>query len=325
MWSNSDDLGPLSPCCAAFRRKRLFALVRPNARATYYPMMLHDLIRQRTPSRMYELEQCIFGVFVNDDPFWGIYDRVQCPRCLRDLHVLAIDGQMITIIDNVVRRLYPLLNPDEPDDLIFRVTTAQEQEDARKCLAKMVFLQSTPLMGDTPEPGTKPHMWLTEAMALAYVFLVVHETAHQGPQRALGPEVFRPLLPTALAGAARIGINPCPSQAEAWARELHADLNAVLIMRTDALRLIAPEAAVPYGRALIAGVALALGTWELILREYCYGNSALTSMLVRTHPPANSRIEALHASMLIVDELQEFTGSIRWAERVLAALSDLYG
>ena len=325
MWE-SDASRLLEPCCIGCRHERLRRLLRPTAVATDYAPMLHHVVRQRTPSRLHELQQCLFGVLVNDDPFWGVYDCVKCPTCRRDLHVLAIDGQMIAIVDHVVRKLYPLLDAQAPDDLVFRSATPQEQQGARRRLAKAVFRQPTDISEDPmPVLGTTPYAWLTEAMLSAYVFLVIHETSHQGPQAALGAAHYGPLVATAQAGAAKRGITLGTGQADAWARELHADLNAVLIMRTDAFQLVKPQIAVPYGRALLAGVALALGVWDLIMREYCYGDALLTTQLVRTHPPASFRIELLRTNMAIAAELQAFAGDTLWAERLLDALSDLHG
>jgi hypothetical protein len=74
---------------------------------------------------------------------------------------------------------------------------------AAKILANTVFRTgNAPLIQTVPPPGRMPQAWLTEAMTLAYVFMVIHETSHQGPQGALRLSCYAPHIGAAYAGAA---------------------------------------------------------------------------------------------------------------------------
>jgi hypothetical protein len=102
-----------------------------------------------------------------------------------------------------------------------------------------------------------PEAWLTEAMTLAYVFMVIHETSHQGPQGAMGVSSYAPHIGSAYAGAALYGIMLDERQALAWAKELSADVNAFLIIVTDSLKAgLRDEVNTSWYRALIAGISL---------------------------------------------------------------------
>src|SRR5262249_38297598 len=141
-----------------------------------------------------------------------------------------------------------------------------------------------------PDAGQDPYAWLTDAMTLAYLFMVIHETSHQGPQRR-GASSYASHLPAACAAAGLFGVELDEVQALAWAKELAADLNAFTIISTDCLKYGPPaEFRERWARALVAGIALALKIWDLILREFCYGDKNIIRMLLRTHPPTDFRV-----------------------------------
>lgn len=286
--------------------------------------MLEMLVIQLVPSRIYELHKCLFGVFNNQEPFWGVHEKLTCGISGDELHVLFIDGQMITIIDQVVRQLYVLLDPACVDDLVFRKPTLLEQNKARKILARMVFRHPVPLLKDLPPSSSPPYLWLTESMRLAYTFLVIHETSHQGPQEALGPALWGMHIPFAKASAKEIGIELSEKQAISWAKELYADLNAFLIISTAAYSQIEEKFRDHWSSALFSGVALALGVWDLILRECCYGNALLARRLIETHPPAHLRFKMFVKSALRGRDLGAYGGESVWAERILTAIEDLH-
>jgi hypothetical protein len=288
--------------------------------------MLYDLISRYAPNRLYEIHQTLFGALSKDEPFWGIYEKRACPVCGRELHVLFIDAQMIVVIDQLTRQLYDLVETASDDDLSFIKATGEQRARAREILSQTVFRTGkSPMIQTVPPPGQLPQAWLTEAMKLAYAFMVVHETSHQGPQAALGDSHIMLQIGAAHSGAALYGITLSPNQAISWAKELAADSNAFLIMVADSRSSgLRDEIKDSWYRALIAGVALALKAWDLMLDEFCYGNAHLSRGLLRTHPPARWRIECLERNSQVARRFGLISGDRTWADRVMDALDDLY-
>jgi hypothetical protein len=288
--------------------------------------MLHDLVLQNTPTRLYEIHQTLFGAMFKDEPFWGIYEKLSCPACGRELHVLLIDALMILVIDQLTRQLYDVMDTACGDDVRFIKATRDQRTRAGKILAQTVFRTGkAPLIQTVPLPSQMPQAWLTEAMRLAYVFMVIHETSHQGPQGARGVSSYAPDVGSAYAGAASYGITLEENQALAWAKELSADVNAFLIIVTDSLKAgLREEVKSSWYRALIAGISLALKAWDLMLDEFCYGNAYLSRSLLRTHPPARWRIEHLGRISQVAQRLGMMPGDRLWADRVMDAIDDLH-
>lgn len=287
---DQSDRRPLDPCCVESRHARIPALIGPRWTANpVFPYMLHEQIERHAPTRLVELTQTLFGAMHAENPFWGIYEKIKCanPQCRRTLHVLLIDAQMITVVDQLVRQLYDLINPSLTADLTFKEPTPGQRSRAKKILSGLVFgTGSPPLITVMPPPGQMPHFHLAEAMTVAYAFMVVHETSHQGPQ-TMGPDFFIPALPGAFAGAAREGISLDRAQAEIWAREMSADGNAMLIMATDALKNeLTGGVKQTWYRSFIGGIALALKAWELMITEISGGNRLIHRKMLQTHPPA---------------------------------------
>ena len=163
MWNAGFD--PLEPCYVEARRARIPALLGPCEASDFAPM-LHDLVFRHTPTRLHEIHQTLFGAMFRDEPFWGIYEKLKCPAGGRELHVLLIDALMIAVIDRLTRK-----------------ATTDQRERAAKIRANTVFRTgNAPLIQTVPPPG-RMQAWLTEAMTLAYVFMVTHETSHQGSAR----------------------------------------------------------------------------------------------------------------------------------------------
>jgi hypothetical protein len=316
----------LEVCCIQARRARISALLGPMHEPSLFNPMLYDLVAKYTPSRLYEVNQTLFGALTTDEPFWGIYEKVDCPTCGRDLHVLLMDAQMIMVIDQLTRQLYDLLDTKCGDELRFVKATPDQRARAARILAHTVFRTGkSPMIHTLPAPGERTQAWLTEAMRLAYVFTIVHETSHQGPQSALGASSFIPQVAPALAGAALYGLTLDSNQALCWAKELWADVNACLIIVADSLRSgLRDEARPQWYQALIAGVGLALKAWDLMLDEFCYGNAYLSRSLLRTHPPARWRIEYLTRSSQVWQRLGVISGDRLWADRIMDALGDLH-
>ena len=277
----------LQDCCAETRRNRIPALLGPNYVASEYSPLLHDLVRQYTPTRLHEISQTLFGAMFKDEPFWGIYEKLNCPTCGRELHVLLIDALMIETVDQLTRQLYDLIDTTCEDDVNFKRAADEQRARAGKIMAHKVFRTGkAPLITSAPKPGRMPQAWLTQAMLLAYVFMVIHETSHQGPQAALGIASYAPYLRSAHAGASLYGITLEDYHALAWAKELSADVNAFMIMVTDSQKAgLREEVNISWYRALIAGVSLAFKAWDLMLDEFCFGNAYLSRSLLKTHPP----------------------------------------
>jgi hypothetical protein len=223
------DIPPLQPCCAETRRARIPALLGPDHEASLFAPLLHDLIAQHVPTRLLEIHQTLFGAMFRDEPFWGVYEKLNCPACGRELHVLLIDALMIAVIDQLARQLYDMMDTTCGDDVRFNKATGEQRARAGKILSRTIFRTgNAPLIQSAPTPGQMPQAWLTDAMTLAYVFMVIHETSHQGPQAALGMSSYAPHIGSAHAGAALYGITLDDRQALAWAKELSADVNAFL-------------------------------------------------------------------------------------------------
>jgi hypothetical protein len=317
---------PLDPCCAEARRARISALLGPVHENSMFAPMLYNLVRKYTPTRLHEIHQTLFGAMFTDEPFWGIYENLTCPGCGRELHVLLVDALMITVIDQMTRQLYDLMDTANGNEVTFMKATENQRARAAKILAQTVFRTGkAPLIQSIPAPGQMPQAWLTEAMTLAYVFMVIHETSHQGPQAALGVSSFAPHVRSAHAGAALYGITLDERQALSWAKELSADVNAFLIIVTDSLNAgLRDEMKASWYRTLIAGISLALKTWDLMLNEFCYGNASIFRSLLGTHPPARYRIEYLGRSSQAAQRLGVMSGDRTWADRVMDALDDLH-
>jgi hypothetical protein len=324
---NALDLpAPLTPCCIEARRARIPALLGPVHEPSLFAPMLHDFVLRHAPTRLHEIHQTLFGAMFKDEPFWGIHEKLNCPACGRELHVLLIDALMIMVIDQLTRQLYELVDTAAGDDVRFVSATRDQRARAGNILAQTVFRTGkAPLIKSSPSRRRMPQAWLTEAMTLAYVFMVIHETSHQGPQAALGISSYAPHAGSAYAGAALYGITLDKNQALAWAKELSADVNAFLIIATDSRKAGLPdEVKASWHRALIAGISLALKAWDLMLEEFCYGNAYLSRSLLRTHPPARWRIEHLGRSSQMAQQLGMMSGDRIWADRVMDALDDLH-
>jgi hypothetical protein len=98
--------------------------------------MLHDLVLRHTPTRLYEIQQTLFGAMFKDEPFWGVYEKLNCPGCGRELHVLLIDALMIVVIDHLARQLYDLMDASCRDDVIFTKATCDQRARAGKILSQ---------------------------------------------------------------------------------------------------------------------------------------------------------------------------------------------
>lgn len=320
-----DDEPPLEPCCVEARRARLPALLGDRFHATVFPLMFIDILRIRAPTRLIEVRQTLFGVFETPKSFWGVYDFSRCPACDRELHVLCLDAKMVTAIDQMVRQLYDLIDPTPTDDLVFRQATDDERSRAANILAAIV--SGTPLTSPItkmPAPGVAPFAWLTEAMTLAYAFMVVHETSHQGPQR-WDVLSYAHYLGAARHAAALLHVTLKDRQAEAWAKELHADQNAFLIMATDIMQSgLRDDRRAHSDRALVAGIALALRSFDLMQRESCYGDPTVYRMLSNTHPPTSFRLIFLSRASQAAQRMRLIEGDRLWADRIVAALDDLH-
>lgn len=324
MWFYGDQR-PLEDCCVSARRERVRRLWS-RSEPTFLTYMMYDLVKEKAPSRIVEVHQTLFGVYQAEDPFWGIYECFECDRCRRELHTLSLDNMMLTAIDDMTRRLYEIVDGEQPDDLRFRSPTEGQKHAARAALRTIVFRTEAPLKDRLEDvPRKLPYWYLTEAMTLAFVFALVHETSHQGPQASNAYDPSR-YVPAALHGAARMNLELKPKQALAWAKELSADLNAYLIMHTDQLARIDPQHQIAWSRTLAMGVVFAVKAWDLILQEYTFANAALSRRLVRTHPPAWWRIEH------IAGRIQQFQqmhprdgGDVEWAIRLVGTLGQLYG
>lgn len=320
------DIPPLADCCRLSRRARIPVLLGSRAEGTPLTPMLYDLIRKHAPSRIYEINQTLFGAMVAETPFWGVYESFPCsnPDCERELHILLIDAQMIEVIDQLVRQLYNLID-GASNDLTFRSAKDEERSRARKILSGLVFRTgNAPVISHLPPSNQLPHFWLAEALCVGFAFMVVHETSHQGPQ-TLGTEFVSTSIPAALRGAAQIGVTLKQEQALAWAKELAADLNAFCIMVTDAQQSgLREERENDWYRAFIMGIALVLKAWDLIIEEKCYGEPQYHRRLLRTHPPARWRINHIAGNAEQLQRLGMFNGNTGWADRVLDALDDLH-
>jgi hypothetical protein len=317
---------PLEACCVEARRARIPALLGPDCEASIFAPMLYDLVSRHTPNRLQEIHQTLFGAMFRDEPFWGVYEKLLCPTCGRELHVLLIDAMMIVVVDQLTRQLYELMDTAAEDDVRFNEATAEQRVRAGKILSQTVFRTgNAPLIESTPLPGRMPQAWMTQSMTLAYVFMVIHETSHQGPPAALGTSSYAPYIGPAYAGASLYGISLSEQEALAWAKELSADVNAFIIVVTDSLKAgLREEVKVAWYRALVAGISLALKAWDLMLDEFCYGNAYLSRSLLRTHPPARWRIELLARSSQVAQRLGVMSGDRIWADRVMDALDDLH-
>lgn len=320
------SIAPIASCCQVSRRARIPVLLGPQAEGSILTRMLYDLIRVYAPSRIHEINQTLFGAMFADTPFWGVYESLPCSNsnCGRKLHVLLIDAQMLEVIDQLVRQLYDLID-DVSDDLSFRPATPDERSRARKILSGLVFRTgNVPLISNVPPADRMPHFWLTEALRIGFTFMVVHETSHQGPQ-TLGTTYFSQYVPTAVAGARQLGLMLKQEHALAWAKELSADLNAFLIMAADTIRAgLREEIKNTWYRAFIAGIALVLKAWDLIINEKCYGEQQYHRRLLRTHPPARFRVNFITSKAEMAQSLTVIPGDTTWANRVLNVLDDLH-
>src|ERR1700741_2387216 len=122
----------LSECCETSRRGRVPILIGPRAESSMMTPMLYGLILRYAPTRIVEINKTLFGAMLAETPFWGLYESIRCsnPNCARELHVLLIDGQMLMVIDQVVRQLYDLI--EGTDDLTFRQARVDERARARR-------------------------------------------------------------------------------------------------------------------------------------------------------------------------------------------------
>jgi hypothetical protein len=328
MFYDQTDHRPLESCCVESRRARIPALIGPRwAADSLFPYMLHAQIERHAPTRLIELTKTLFGAMYAENPFWGIYEKIECanPRCRRTLHILLIDAQMITVVDQLVRQLYDLVDESVTADLTFKEPTQAQRTRAKEIISGLVFHTGRPpLIRVTPPPGQMPHFYLAEAMTIAFAFMIVHETSHQGPQ-TMGPDFFIPLLPAAFAGAAREGISLDRAQAGIWAQEMAADTNAMLIMATDAVKNgLAGDLRQAWYRSFIAGITLALKAWELIIAEISSQNRLIHRKLLQTHPPARWRIVHLTDLSANAQHLGIIEGDNSWTERILTALENLH-
>lgn len=287
--------------------------------------MLYGLVMTYAPTRFAEINNALFEAMLAETPFWGVHECIRCsnPKCARELHVLLIDGQMLMVIDQVVRQLYDLI--DSTDDLSFREARADERTRARRILSRLVFRTgNAPVRTDLPPTNQLPHCWLAEALRIGFTFMVVHETSHQGPQR-MGADYIAPMVPTALAGAETMGLALSEAQAFAWAKELSADLNAFLIMAADARSAgIKDEFRDDWYRAFIAGVGLVFKCWDLIIEEKCYGEHLYGRKLLKTHPPARWRLTQITRKAESAQNLTVIDGDLKWAERLIGAIDELH-
>jgi hypothetical protein len=186
MFTDPRATRPLDPCCRKSRHDRIPILLKSGTyTASDKAEFMHRQVELYAPTRLYELDQTLFGVFITDCPFWGVYDRFLCDnsKCGLELHVILMDDILIETIDQMARQLYDLLDHTKPEDLLLRKATAAEKDRARRMLSSLAFLTgSEPRIPTIPPPGRFPDYWIAEAMCNALAFLVVHETTHQGPQ-----------------------------------------------------------------------------------------------------------------------------------------------
>jgi hypothetical protein len=327
MFTDPRTARPLDPCCRRSRHDRIPRLLGAGTYdATNKAPLLYHQVEIYAPTRLYELQQTLFGVFRTECPFWGVYDTFPCdnPSCRRELHAILMDDILIETIDQMARQLYDLLDPTKPDDLLFRAATEAEKDRARRMLSNLAFVTGAePQILTVPPPGQYPHYWVAEAMCNAMAFLVVHETTHQGPQ-TMGPDAYQMHIPGAIAASRRHNIQLTPEQAVSWAKELGADVNAYLIMSTDRqqAKLAEPVREGTY-RCVTAGAALALKAWDLLIYERCYGNLEYHAMIVGGHPPARARIDHMLRYATAAGRL-DIGGDEQWAGRIVDALDDLH-
>lgn len=327
MFPSPPFVRPLDPCCRKSRYDRIPRLLGSGSyHATSKAPLMHRQVELYAPTRIYELNQTLFGVFLTDCPFWGIYENFVCddPNCGRELHAILMDDILIETIDQMARQLYDLLDRTDPDDLVLRKATGAEKERARRVLTNLAFLtEAEPQITQMPPPGLRPDYWIAEAMCNALAFLVVHETTHQGPQ-TIGPDAYTMHIPGALDAADRHQIKLTDEQTIAWAKELGADVNAFLIMSIDRQQARLPDE-VREGtyRCVTAGAALALKAWDLLIYERCYGNADYHKMVVAGHPPARARIRHMLSYAMAAGRL-DLTGDDQWATRIIDALDDLH-
>ena len=326
--TESAESAPLQPCCRNSRYARIPHLIGQHTESIEFTPMLYGLLQSYAPSRIHEINQTLFGTMISETPFWGVYDRFECSNsaCTRELHVLLIDAQMMQILDQLVRQLYALIEVDESTDLKFRLATEEEKRQARTILSRLVFRTgNAPMIFRELPRNQSPHIWLAEALCIAFVFMVIHETSHQGVQRALGMEYLLQYLPSVSAGAAQLGVTLTEQDQLAWAKELAADLNAFAIMATDARQSnIRQDAVNDWYRAFLVGLILVLKSWDLIIEERCYGDPRIYRRLLRTHPPARWRLDHIISCAETMLRLDIILGDNSWANRVLAALEDLH-
>ncbi|MDG4851354.1 MULTISPECIES: hypothetical protein [unclassified Mesorhizobium] len=318
---------PLDPCCLKSRYDRIPRLLKSaNYHVSDKVCLLHSLVEIYAPTRLYELCQTLFGVFATDCPFWGVCDTFLCdsPNCRRELHVILMDDILIETADQMARQLYDLVTITSPSDLAFRKATNAEKERARRMLTNLAFLtRSEPSIGNLPRTDQFPDFWITETLCNALAFLVAHETTHLGKQKSI--DTYRLHIPGALEIARQNNIQLGEYQTIGWAKELDADVDALMIMSTDRLCAHLDEA-MREGtyRCVTAGAALALKAWDLLMLERCYGKPQYQKMTADGHPPARARIAHVLRSARTLSDLHAVAGDDLWAIRIIDALEDLH-
>ena len=222
----------------------------------------------------------------------------------------------------MVHLLYQIVAESSGDDLRFLPADEAIRARASGILGDIVFHRRSQEEADHFDASTKVEPSIRMMLSLSWVWILVHETSHQGPQAGL-PDHFKIYISAVSAIAAKQGIPLTDDQKMSWWRELDADTNALLIMSIRGLYL--EESHRRWRESWLFGaIAIVLKAMDLMTREVCGGDPMVLRQSLKSHPAARDRLDFLFDQIDSGIRVGFWKGDRFWASRVLEWLDDLF-